>query len=80
MEDNKMPAPPVEKTEKPVEPVIPMPKKMVRDVAKPVLKFRDSNVSNYMISPLGNGQIEARSSLTGEVFVGTIKEFNERVK
>jgi len=80
MEDNKMPAPPVEKTEKPAEPAIPMPKKLVRDVAKPVLKFRDNNVSNYMIKPLGNGQIEARSSLTGELFVGTIKEFNERVK
>ena len=71
--------------EKPVEgvstePVIPMPKKLVREVAKPILKFRDSNVSNYMIKPLGNGQIEARSSLTGELFVGTIKEFNERVK
>ena len=75
--ENKMPEMP--KTE-PVKPSVVLPEKLIKDVPPPVMKLQDCNPSNYLITPEGKGKIKAVSTLTNEVFVGTMKEFNERIK
>ncbi len=55
------------------------PKMSVEKVESGLPEFIDLTPSNWVIKPLKNG-IEARNSLTGETFEGTVAEFNKALR
>jgi hypothetical protein len=56
-----------------------MPPVIVEEVESEIPEFIDLTPSNWVIKPLKDG-IEARNSLTGETFEGTVAEFNEALR
>lgn len=77
LSENTAPKPSVEKTPSltsPPDTQANQPKAVIMDT--PV----DRVPANWIITPMGDGQIEARNSMSQKVFKGTIAEFNQALR